>query len=83
MDREILKLYDRWVDDTFVRHKIADRAIIHAEFHSFHKNLEFTMEEATKIQDGERELNFIPVLDIGVYWDPSGSYGCTKCTDDF
>ena len=36
------------------------------------------MEEATTIRDGNRDMKFIPVLDIGVYWDPSGGLGCTK-----
>ena len=78
LEANILKLYDRWVDDTFVRHKIADRDRIAAAFHSFHKQLEFTMEKATILESGGRELNFIPVLDVGVYWDPTGGFGCTK-----
>ena len=35
IDTGTLKLYDRWVDDTFVRNKTRDRDLISREFHSF------------------------------------------------
>ena len=78
VDSGILKFYDRWVDDTFVRNKISDRDRISEMFHSFHKNLEFTVETATTMKVGTRELKFIPVLDIGVLWDPVGNFGFTR-----
>ena len=89
LDSGILNFYDRWVDDTFVRNKISDGDLISQMFHSFHKNLEFTVETATTITEGTRELKFIPVLDIGdsrsgsrlrfgVAWDPVGKYGFTR-----
>ena len=78
VDSGILKFYDRWVDDTFVRNKISDRDRISEMFHSFHKNLEFTVETATTVKEGTRELKFIPVLDIGVLWDPVGNFGFTR-----
>ena len=78
LDNGTLKLYDRWVDDTFVRNRIADRDLISQIFHTFHKNLEFTVETASTINEGGRELKFIPVLDIGVAWDPRGGFGFTR-----
>ena len=60
-------LYDRWVDDTFVKNKIADRNHISQTFHSFHKNLEFTVEVAKEVSENGKTLKFIPVLDVGVY----------------
>ena len=78
LDTGILKFYDRWVDDTFVRNKITDRDHISQIFHSFNKNIEFTVETAQTIREGDRELKFIPVLDIGVAWDPLGGFGLTK-----
>ena len=78
LDQGILKLYDRWVDDTFVRNKLADRNLISSAFHSFHKNLEFTVETAKTIEYGDRQIRFIPVLDVGLYWDVEGEFGFTK-----
>ena len=43
LDKGTLKFYDRWVDDTFVRNKVADRDLISEAFHNFDKNIQFTV----------------------------------------
>ena len=78
LDNGVLSLYDRWVDDTFVKNKIADRDHISQTFHSFHKNLEFTVEVAKEVSENGKTLKFIPVLDVGVLWDPVGNSGFTR-----
>ena len=78
IDNGILQLYDRWVDDTFVKNKIADRDHISSTFHSFDKNLEFTVETAKEVHEKGRTLKFIPVLDVGVLWAPEGGFGFTR-----
>ena len=78
IDAGTLKLYDRWVDDTFVRNKTRDRDLISREFHSFHEKLKFTHETAQIVERGGRKLNFIPVLNIGVLWDPETGLGHTE-----
>ena len=75
LDKGILRFYDRWVDDTFVRNKISDRDHISQVLHTFSPNLEFTVEIAKNIEENGRSLKFIPVLDIGVVWDPVGNWG--------
>ena len=66
------------MDDTFVRNKTRDRDLISREFHSFHEKLKFTHETAQIVKRGDRELNFIPVLNIGVLWDPETGLGHTE-----
>ena len=83
LDKGILRFYDRWVDDTFVRNKISDRDHISQVLHTFSPNLEFTVEIAKNIEENGRSLKFIPVLDIGVVWDPVGSWGYTKVYRQF
>ena len=78
LDTGVLTLYDRWVDDTFVKNKISDRDLISQTFHSFNKNLEFTVETAKIVHENGRTFKFIPVLDVGVLWDPEGSFGFTR-----
>jgi len=78
MESGLIKLYDRWVDDTFMRHKISDRDQISQILHSFHPKLQFTVETAQTIRRGDQELKFIPVLDIGVLWDPCTGQGHTE-----
>ena len=78
LDTGKLRFYDRWVDDTFMRNHIADRDHIAQVLHSFNPRLEFTVETATNIEENGRALKFIPVLDIGVVWDPVGSWGYTR-----
>ena len=78
IDSRTLTLYDRWVDDTFVKNKISDRDLISQKFHSFHQNLEFTVETPQLIHDRGAQKKFIPVLDIGVYWSPEGNLGYTR-----
>ena len=43
MESGLIKLYDRWVDDTFLRNKISDRDQKSQVFHSFHPKLQFTV----------------------------------------
>ena len=45
----MLKLYERWVDDTFTWNKIADRDRILEEFHKFHPKIRFTHKLASVI----------------------------------
>ena len=78
LDSGILSFYDRWVDDTFMKHKISDRDHISQTFHSFDKNLEFTVETAKDVEEKGKTLKFIPVLDVGVLWDPVGNWGFTR-----
>ena len=78
IDNKTLSFYDRWVDDTFVRNRIADRDLISTEFHSFNKNIEFTVETAKDIERAGKKLKFLPVLDIGVIWDPIDGTGSTE-----
>ena len=78
IDNQTLSFYDRWVDDTFVRNRIADRDLISTEFHSFNKNIEFTVETAKEIERAGKKLKFLPVLDIGVIWDPIDGTGSTE-----
>ena len=78
LDDGTLSFYDRWVDDTFARNRIADRSHISQEFHKFNKNIEFTVETAKMVDRGGKKLSFIPVLDIGVLWDPNGGTGFTE-----
>ena len=73
-----LQFYDRWVDDTFVRNKISDRDHISQVLHTFSPNLEFTVEVAKDVEENGKTLKFIPVLDIGVLWDPVGNWGYTR-----
>ena len=60
LDKGTLKFYDRWVDDTFVRNKIADRDQISEAFHNFDKNIEFTVEIAKDVDRDGKKLKFIP-----------------------
>jgi len=78
LDEKTLSFYDRWVDDTFTRHKITDRDLISQKFHSFNKNIEFTVETAKLENRSGKNLKFIPVLDIGVVWDPESGSGFTE-----
>ena len=78
IDSGHLQFYDRWVDDTFVRNKISDRDHISQELHTFSPNLEFTVEVAKDVEENGKTLKFIPVLDIGVLWDPVGNWGYTR-----
>ena len=78
LDDGTLSFYDRWVDDTFVRNRIADRDHISQEFHKFDKNIEFTVEIAKTVDRDGKKLSFIPVLDIGVLWDRNGGTGFTE-----
>ena len=83
IDQKILRLYQRWVDDTFVRNDIADRDLILNEFHKFHEKIKFTAETAkpVKITNGKYKnetFYFIPSLDIGVYWSANKPVGFTK-----
>ena len=78
LDDGTLTFYDRWVDDTFVRNKVADRDLISKEFHSFDKNIEFTVETAKNVTRDGKEMKFLPVLDIGVLWDPESGMGFTE-----
>ena len=45
---------------------------------SFDKNLEFTVETAKDVEEKGKTLKFIPVLDVGVLWDPVGNWGFTR-----
>ena len=78
LDKGTSKFYDRWVDDTFVRNKVADRDLISEAFHNFDKNIEFTVEIAKDVDRDGKKLKFIPVLDIGVLWDPESGSGFTE-----
>ena len=66
LDEGTLKFYDRWVDDTFVRNRIADRDRISEAFHNFDNNIEFMAEIAKDVDRDGNKLKFIPVLGIGV-----------------
>ena len=48
------------------------------KFHSFNKNIEFTVETAKLENRSGKNLKFIPVLDIGVVWDPESGSGFTE-----
>ena len=78
LENGTLKFYDRWVDDTFVRNRVSDRDHIAAEFHDFHRNIKFTVETAQEIERAGETLKFIPVLDIGVVWNPETGAGFTE-----
>ena len=81
----ILKLYQRWVDDTLVKNRIADRDLILEEFHKFHPKIRFTHELASvvnrKRENGENEERYaIPFLDVLVSWPvrPDGAAASTE-----
>ena len=71
LDEGILKFYDRWVDDTFVRNKVADRDRISEAFHNFDKNIEFTVEIAKDVDRDEKSSSSFLCL-------TSESYGILK-----
>ena len=72
MKEGVVKMYKRWVDDTLVRNRIADRDRILDEFHKFHPKIRFTQELATvvnrKLDNGQNEQRYaIPFLDCLLY----------------
>ena len=40
----LLKKYNRWVDDTFCRHRVADREKLLKALNGFHPKIQFTQE---------------------------------------
>ena len=63
MNVKTVQLYHRWVDDIFVRCKRVDIDKIHQKLNSFCKNIQFTVDEGTKIDKNRTRLAF---LDISV-----------------
>ena len=59
LEDKTLTLYERWVDDTLGRNKIADRQQIQDAFHEFNAAIRFTHETATvinrKLENGQTE----------------------------
>ena len=81
----MLKIYERWVDDTLTWNKIADRDRILEEFHKFHPKIRFTHELASvinrKLENGQNEERYaIPFLDVLVSWPvrPDGAAPSTE-----
>ena len=64
-----ITLYERWVDDTSIRLPAKDVEIVLARLNSFDSNLNFTCEKPSEIIISGEIFNFIPFLDIGIYWN--------------
>jgi len=83
LESGVLKFYERWVDDTFVRNKISERQKIRSAFHTFDARIRFTVETATPVRFeygrySNETFNFLPSLDVGVYWSSNRPLGFTK-----
>jgi hypothetical protein len=63
--------FERWVDDTKVRLETDDVDDVLARLNSFDTNLNFTCEKPSKVVEKGETFNFLPFLDIGIYWNAS------------
>ena len=61
--------FERWVDDTKVRLAVQDIEEVLARLNSFDPNLTFTCEKPTQVNIKGEIFNFLPFLDIGIYWN--------------
>jgi hypothetical protein len=63
-----VKLYNRWVDDTKMRMDRDQVELLREKLNRFSPNFKFTVEEPTEVELNGNVYNFLPFLDIGVYW---------------